>query len=627
MRNVAGLSQTEAQKSSDMFAKCRYLDELTGGRGIIFATGTPISNSITEMYTMQRYLQYERLRRQGLQHFDAWASTFGETVIAIELAPEGTGYRAKTRFARFYNLPELMNMFKEVADIQTADMLQLPVPKAHFHNVAVPPSDFQRDMVADLARRAERVRAKEVEPHEDNMLTITNDGRKLALDQRLANPLLPDDEGSKVSACADNVFRYWEEHQAQRLTQLVFCDLSIPKQDDAFNVYDELRRKLMEKGVPAEEIAYIHDANTEVKKKELFAKVRSGQVRILLGSTFKMGAGTNVQTKLIALHDLDCPWRPRDLEQRSGRIIRQGNQNSEVHIFRYVTENTFDAYLYQTLENKQRFISQIMTSKSPVRSAEDIDETALSYAEVKALATGNPYIKEKMDLDIQVSKLKLLKANHLSQRYALEDRLLKLLPQQIKSTEERIAGYEQDVALYTRSLAPEADGADKFPGMTIKDYTYSERAAAGAALLDAYKGMTSHDSQEIGSYRGFSLWLSFDSFHKEYKVTLRSALGHTVTLGADAGGNISRINNALSDLPVKLEHAREQLATLRLQMETAKEQIAAPFEKEQELQTKAARLAELNALLNMDKQENEAVDSMPDEEPETPERRVVGRER
>ncbi|MCC0565577.1 DEAD/DEAH box helicase family protein [Brevibacillus borstelensis] len=627
MRNVAGLSQTEAQKSSDMFAKCRYLDELTGGRGIIFATGTPISNSITEMYTMQRYLQYERLKRQGLQHFDAWASTFGETVTAIELAPEGTGYRAKTRFARFYNLPELMNMFKEVADIQTADMLQLPVPKAHYHNVAVPPSDFQREMVADLARRAERVRAKEVEPHEDNMLTITNDGRKLALDQRLASPLLPDDEGSKVSACADNVYRYWEEHQEQRLTQLVFCDLSIPKQDGSFNVYDELRRKLMEKGVPAEEIAYIHDANTEVKKKELFAKVRSGQVRILLGSTFKMGAGTNVQTKLIALHDLDCPWRPRDLEQRGGRIIRQGNQNSEVHIFRYVAENTFDAYLYQTLENKQRFISQIMTSKSPVRYAEDIDETALSYAEVKALATGNPYIKEKMDLDIQVSKLKLLKANHLSQRYALEDRLLKMLPQQIKSTEERIAGYEQDVALYTHSLASEADGADKFPGMTVKDYTYSERAAAGAALLDACKGMTSPDPQEFGSYRGFSLWLSFDSFHKEYKVTLRGALGHTVTLGADAGGNISRINNALSDLPAKLEHAREQLATLRQQMETAKEQIAAPFEKEQELQTKAARLAELNALLNMDKRENEAVDSVPDEEPEAPERRVVGRER
>ncbi|OZQ91465.1 helicase [Paenibacillus sp. VTT E-133291] len=629
MRNVAGLSQTEAQKSSDMFAKCRYMDELTEGRGIIFATGTPISNSITEMYTMQRYLQYERIKRQGLQHFDAWASTFGETVTAIELAPEGTGYRAKTRFARFYNLPELMNVFKEVADIQTADMLQLPVPKAHFHNVAVPPSEFQRDMVADLARRAEQVRAKKVEPHEDNMLTITNDGRKLALDQRLANPMLPDDEGSKVSACADNVYRYWLKGQEQRLTQLVFCDLSTPKADGTFNVYDELRRKLVEKGVTAEEIAYIHDANTETKKKELFAKMRNGQVRVLLGSTFKMGAGTNVQTKLIALHDLDCPWRPRDLEQRSGRIVRQGNQNSEVHIFRYVTENTFDAYLYQTLENKQRFISQIMTSKSPVRSAEDIDETALSYAEVKALATGNPYIKEKMDLDIQVSKLKLLKANHLSQRYALEDRLLKLLPQQIKSTAERIEGYEQDVAMYVRSKTTVQGNADEsnFPGMVIKDFTYSERTAAGEALLDACKGMTSPDPQAVGSYLGFSLWLSFDSFHKEYKAMLRGALSHTATLGADAGGNITRINNTLSDLPAKLEHAREQLVTLQKQMGTAKEQIETPFEKEQELQTKTARLAELNALLNMDKRENEGVDSVPDEETASPERKTTYRER
>jgi N12 class adenine-specific DNA methylase/adenine-specific DNA methylase len=629
MRNVAGLSQTEAQKSSDMFAKCRYLDELTEGRGIIFATGTPISNSITEMYTMQRYLQYERLRGQGLQHFDSWASTFGETVTAIELAPEGTGYRAKTRFARFYNLPELMNVFKEVADIQTADMLQLPVPKAHFHNVALPPSDFQREMVADLASRAEQVRAKKVEPHEDNMLKITNDGRKLALDQRLANAMLPDDEGSKVSVCAENVYRQWADSQEQRLAQLVFCDLSIPKQDGSFNVYDELRRKLTEKGVPTEEIAFIHDANTEVKKKELFAKVRTGQIRILLGSTFKMGAGTNVQTKLIALHDLDCPWRPRDLEQRSGRIIRQGNQNSEVHIFRYVTENTFDAYLYQTLENKQRFISQIMTSKSPVRSAEDIDETALSYAEVKALATGNPYIKEKMDLDIQVSKLKLLKANHLSQRYALEDRLLKMLPQQIKSTEERIAGYEQDVALFMRAQALEKDSNDdsRFPGMTIKDYTYSERATAGAALLEACKGMTSPDPQEGGSYMGFTLWLSFDSFMKEYKVTLRGALGHTVTLGADAGGNITRINNVLSDFPEKQLYYREQLSTLKQQMVTAKEQIETPFKQEQELQTKSERLAELNALLNMDKRENEAVDNMSDEEPEQPERKAVNRER
>ncbi|HRS66966.1 MAG TPA: helicase, partial [Spirochaetia bacterium] len=405
MRNVAGLSQTEAQKSSDLFMKCRYLDELTEGRGIIFATGTPISNSITEMYTMQRYLQYETLRKNGLQHFDCWASTFGETVTAIELAPEGTGYRAKTRFARFYNLPELMNMFKEIADIKTADMLNLPVPKANYCNIAVKPSEFQQDMVAELAVRAERVRAKEVEPYEDNMLKITNDGRKLALDQRLANSALPDYEESKVNACVENVFRIWQENSDDKLTQLVFCDLSTPKNDGNFNVYDDIRQKLIECGVPADEIAFIHDANTEIRKKELYAKVRKGQVRVLLGSTFKMGAGTNVQDRLIALHDLDCPWRPRDLEQRSGRIVRQGNKNDEVYIFRYVTENTFDAYLYQILENKQRFISQIMTSKSPVRSAEDIDETALSYAEVKALATGNPYIKEKMDLDIQVSKL------------------------------------------------------------------------------------------------------------------------------------------------------------------------------------------------------------------------------
>ncbi len=629
MRNVAGLSQTEAQKSSDMFAKCRFLDELTEGRGIIFATGTPISNSITEMYTMQRYLQYERLRGQGLQHFDSWASTFGETVTAIELAPEGTGYRAKTRFARFYNLPELMNVFREVADIQTADMLQLPVPVAHFHNVAVPPSDFQRDMVSDLARRAEMVRAKRVEPHEDNMLKITNDGRKLALDQRLANPMLPDDESSKASICADNVYRQWADSQEQRLAQLIFCDLSIPKQDGTFNVYDELRRKLTEKGVPAEEIAFIHDANTEVKKKELFAKVRTGQVRVLLGSTFKMGAGTNVQTKLIALHDLDCPWRPRDLEQRSGRIIRQGNQNSEVHIFRYVTESTFDAYLYQTLENKQRFISQIMTSKSPVRSAEDIDETALSYAEVKALATGNPYIKEKMDLDIQVSKLKLLKASHLSQRYALEDHLFKLLPQQIKSTEEQIAGYEKDVALFMRTQATEKDndGESRFFSITIKGYTYSDLMSAGAALLDVCKGMTSTEPQEMGAYLGFSLWLSFDSFSKEYKATLRGALGHTVLLGEAASGNIVRIQNLLPNLSNRLSYYRDQLATLKQQTDTAKEQIEAPFKQEQELRTKSERLAELNVLLNMDKRENEAVDVVSDDESELSDRRTVNRER
>lgn len=631
MRNVAGLSQTEAQKSSDLFAKCRYLDELTEGRGVIFATGTPISNSITEMYTMQRYLQYEVLRRNGLQHFDCWASTFGETVTAIELAPEGTGYRAKTRFARFYNLPELMNMFKEVADIKTADMLNLPVPKANFRNVAVKPSEFQQDMVADLAERAERVRNRMVEPNEDNMLKITNDGRKLALDQRLANPVLPDHEESKVNACVENIFRLWQEHQDKKLAQLVFCDLSTPKNDGNFNVYDDVRQKLIAGGIPADEIAFIHNADTETRKKELFAKVRKGQVRILLGSTFKMGAGTNVQDKLIALHDLDCPWRPRDLEQRAGRIVRQGNRNDEVHIFRYVTENTFDAYLYQILENKQRFISQIMTSKSPVRSAEDIDESALSYAEVKALATGNPFIKEKMDLDIQVSKLKLLKANHLSQRYALEDRLLKQYPKQIKSIEERIAGYEKDLARYERhsTLEPVENGTEesKFAGMTVKGAAYTEKAKAGTAILEACKLMTSPEPQELGSYMGFQMLFSFDTFGKQYQVALRSALSHPVTLGSDILGNITRINNALADMPKKLEYSREQLKTLRQQVETAQEQIEIPFEKEQELQSKSARLAELNVLLNMDKRENEMLDDEPDEEPELPEKKAVGYER
>lgn len=480
-------------------------------------------------------------------------------------------------------------------------------------------------MVAELSQRAEKVRAKQVEPHEDNMLKITNDGRKLALDQRLANPMLPDDESSKVSACASNVYQHWLDGSKEKLTQLVFCDLSTPKTDGTFNVYDELKRKLIERGVPAEEIGYIHQANTDVQKKELFAKVRVGQVRILLGSTTKLGAGTNVQTKLIALHDLDCPWRPRDLEQRSGRIIRQGNQNGEVHIFRYVTENTFDAYLYQTLENKQRFISQIMTSKSPVRSAEDIDETALSYAEVKALATGNPYIKEKMDLDIQVSKLKLLKANHLSQRYTLEDRLLKILPLQIKSTEEKIAGLEKDVALFKEATQTVKDES-VFPGMIIKGSNYTERTAAGAALLEVCKKMTSPEPQEVGNYLGFSLWLSFDSFQKEYKATLRGMLGHMVSLGADGVGNMTRLNNMLSDLPSKLQYARQQLTTLYQQVEVAKEQVAAPFEKEQELQVKSERLAELNILLNMDKRESEGIDAAPDEQQEST-RRSPQRER
>jgi hypothetical protein len=629
MRNVAGLSQTEAQKSSDLYMKCQFLDELTEGRGIIFATGTPISNSITEMYTMQRYLQNETLRRHGLQHFDCWASTFGETVTAIELAPEGTGYRAKTRFARFYNLPELMSMFKEIADIKTADMLNLPVPKANFRNIAVKPSGFQRDMVAELAERAEKVRNRMVEPHEDNMLRITNDGRKLALDQRLMNALLPDDEASKVNACADSVFAFWREHKDKRLTQLVFCDLSTPKNDGTFNVYDDIRKKLLERSVPESEIAFIHDANTEERKKELYAKVRRGHVRILLGSTFKMGAGTNVQDRLIALHDLDCPWRPRDLEQRAGRIVRQGNKNPEVHIHRYVTENTFDAYLYQILENKQRFISQIMTSKSTVRSAEDIDEAALSYAEVKALATGNPFIKEKMDLDIQVSRLRLLKSNHLSQRYALEDRLIKQLPQQIKAEEERIAKYVIDIDTYTRQAESITGNSEesKFAGMIIKGITYDEKAHAGLAILEACKAMTSPQPQELGSYMGFAMLFSFDSFYKDYRITLRGALSHTVVLGTDAHGNITRLNHTLAELPKKLEYCMEQLKTFSQQMETAKEQLALPFEKEQELNEKTARLNELNILLNMDKHENEIMDTEPDEETQEPERNATGYER
>ncbi len=513
MRNVGGIAQTEAQKSSDLFAKCRYLDELTGNRGIVFATGTPISNSMVELYTIQRYLQYEALLREQLQNFDAWASNYGETVTAIELSPEGTGYRSKTRFAKFYNLPELMAMFKEVADIQTADMLNLPVPFAIYHNIPLKSSELQREMVTDLSERADQVRNKEVEPNVDNMLLITNDGRKLALDQRLMNPMLPDHENSKASACTENVFTLWRDHADTKATQLIFCDLSTPKKDGNFNVYDDIRDKLIAKGVPAEEIAYIHDANTETKKKALFAKVRSGQVRVLLGSTFKMGAGTNVQDRLIAIHHLDCPWRPSDLEQRGGRILRQGNMHPEAHIFRYVTEGTFDAYLYQIIENKQHFISQIMTSKAVVRSAEDIDEVSLSYAEVKALATGNPYIKEKMGLEADVANLQLFKANYLRQRYTLEDAVLKTYPMQIKQTESRIAGLKEDI---TRAAAnPLPTGEKAFAGITVLDTGYTEKAEGGQAILDACKGMSSPEPIRLGTYRDFELELSFDTFeHK-----------------------------------------------------------------------------------------------------------------
>ena len=622
MRNVGGISQTEAMKSSDLYMKCRYLDELTGGRGVVFATGTPISNSMVEMYTMQKYLQYSTLKRNDLIHFDAWASTFGETVTAIELSPEGTGYRAKTRFAKFYNLPELMSMFKETADIQTADMLNLPVPEAHYHNIVLKPSEAQKKMVEGLSERAERVRNKMVDSSTDNMLLITNDGRKLALDQRLMNDMLPDSETSKVSACADNVFDIWQRTAESRSTQMVFCDLSTPHNDGKFNVYDDLRKKLIEKGIPAEEIAYIHTAETEAKKKELFGKVRSGQIRVLLGSTQKMGAGTNVQTKLVALHHLDCPWRPSDLQQREGRIIRQGNENPEVDIYTYVTENTFDSYLYQLVEGKQKFIGQIMTSKSPVRSAEDIDETALSYAEIKALCAGNPHIKEKMDLDIDVSRLKLLKANHLSQRYALEDQIIKEFPQKIKSLEQRIEGYKADMAQLAQNTLPNEDG---FSPMIMAGGTVTDKKAAGEAIIGLCKSMTNPDPIHIGEYRGFDMELFFDSFSREYKITLKHELRHTVTLGTDIFGNIQRLDNALNSFQEKLTACEAQLENTKVQLENAKLEVQKPFPQEDELKTKTARLNELNAMLNLDKRENEIVDGERAEE--EPSRSSEDRER
>ena len=605
MRNVGGIAQTEAQKSSDLFMKCRYLDEVTGSKGVIFATGTPVSNSMVELYTMQRYLQYETLAERNLQHFDAWASTFGETVTAIELAPEGTGYRSKTRFAKFYNLPELMMMFRQVADIQTADMLNLPVPKAVYHNIAVKPTDIQKELVASLSERAEKVRKKMVDSSVDNMLLITNDGRKLALDQRLTNEMLPDDPNSKVSACVNNVYEIWEKTSEQRSTQLIFCDLSTPHNDGRFNVYDDIRKKLISKGVPENEIAFIHDADSEAKKKELFSKVRTGKVRVLIGSTAKMGAGTNVQQKLIAIHHTDCPWRPADLQQREGRIIRQGNENPEVNIYSYVTEETFDAYLYQLVENKQKFIGQIMTSKSPVRSAEDVDEQALSYAEIKALATGNPYIKEKMDLDVAVSKLKLLKQNHLSQKYALEDKIIKFYPQQIKQGEERIAGYQSDIE---RAKENTYLNEDNFSPMVVEDVTYDEKKGAGSAILVACKTMTSPEPKEIGSYRGFNMELSFNSFEKEYVLTLVGSLRHSVLLGADIFGNISRIDNMISSLPDKMVGCKERLADTKNQLENAKAEVERPFPQEEELSKKNERLAELNALLDINHTENEIAD-------------------
>ena len=603
MRNVAGLSTSEAQKSSDMFMKCRYMDELTEGRGVVFATGTPVSNSMTELYTMQRYLQYGLLKRSDMTHFDCWASNFGETVTAIELAPEGTGYRARTRFAKFFNLPELMTMFKEVADIKTADQLHLPTPKAHYETVVVKPSEYQQQMVEALSERAGEVHAGNVDPSEDNMLKITSDGRKLGLDQRLINPMLPDDPGSKVNACVGNVFRIWSEGQDKCLTQLVFCDMSTPKasagaESPEFSVYDDIRAKLIRMGVPAEEIAFIHDANTEARKKELFGKVRSGQVRVLMGSTAKMGAGTNVQDLLVASHDLDCPWRPGDLEQRAGRIVRQGNQNEEVTIYRYVTESTFDAYLWQTVENKQKFISQIMTSKSPVRSCEDVDETALSYAEIKALCAGDPRIKEKMDLDVDVARLRLMKADHQSKQFRLEDQVLKNFPRQMEQYRGYIAGFQQDLATVAAHPLP----SEAFVGMEIKGRHYSDKEDAGEAIIAACKDAVKTNSDaEIGHYRGLSVTVSYNPFDNQFEMTLRGAMSHRLVLGSDAKGNMIRMENALSNIPARMGDAQTQLDTLHQQMAAAKEEMGKPFPQEEELQEKSARLTTLNALLNIDK--------------------------
>ena len=619
MRNVGGIAQTEAQKSSDLFMKCRYLDELTGGRGTVFATGTPISNSMVELYTIQRYLQYNTLVKNNLQHFDAWASTFGETVTAVELTPEGTGYRAKTRFAKFYNLPELMAMFKEVADIKTADMLDLPVPQAHYHNIAVKPSEMQKEMVASLAERAEKVRGGAVDSSVDNMLKITNDGRKLALDQRMLNDMLPDFEDSKINACVDNIYRIWTETADKKSAQLVFCDLSTPKNDGTFSVYDDIRKKLIERGIPDSEVKFIHEADTDIKKKELFQKTRKGEVRVLLGSTQKMGAGTNVQDRLIALHDVDCPWRPSDLEQRSGRIIRQGNSNPDVDIFRYVTEQTFDAYLYQLVEGKQKFASQIMTSKSPVRSAEDIDETALSYAEIKMLATGNPYIKEKMDLDIQVQKLKLLKSNFLSEKYRLEDKIIKYYPQQITSLQNKIEGLKQDVETAKRNPKPTDD---HFVGMEVKGVFYSEKAEAGKAIIEACKLMSSPEPIYLGKYRGFDMELSFDTLERTYMIKIKGSTSRNVFLGEDSYGNITRIDNGVEKFSEALSFAENELANTKAQFETAKTEVEKPFAQDEELKTKLARLDELNILLNMDKTENEIVGGEPDESEVPPEKKV-----
>ena len=618
MRNVAGIATSESQKSTDMFLKCRYMDELTGGRGVIFATGTPVSNSMTELYTMQRYLQYGTLEKMGLIHFDAWASTFGETVTAIELAPEGTGYRARTRFAKFFNLPELMNMFKEIADIKTSDQLKLPVPEAEYETVVLKPTEQQKEIVESLGERAEVVRSGGVDASVDNMLKITNDGRKLALDQRLVNELLPDNPESKISVCAEKSYEIWKDTAAQKSAQLIFCDLSTPKGDGSFNVYDDLKQKLIAKGVPEKEIAFIHDANTEAKKTELFGKVKSGQVRFLIGSTAKMGAGTNVQDRLIALHHLDIGWKPSDLEQREGRIIRQGNHNKKVHIFRYVTESTFDSYMWQLIENKQKFISQIMTSKAPVRSCEDVDEAALSYAEVKALATGNPAVKEKMALDVDVAKLKLLKANHMNNQYRLEDDIARNFPQQIAKLTEIIDSYKADIAHYSEHKITDPE---QFT-MEIGGKEFTEKKEAGVALLAVCKDIKAVDAaMDIGNYQGFNMRIQFDGWSKEFILSVKHESVSKVHLGADALGNITRINNLLDSYPEKLSEAQQRLETVYEQLANAKEEVGKSFPKEEELNQKLERLSELNALLNMDEREDaEAEVSESDEKEERPTR-------
>jgi hypothetical protein len=612
MRNVAGISQTEAQKSSDLYMKCRYLDELTGGKGCVFATGTPISNTMVELYTMQKYLQYGELQLRGLLNFDSWASTFGETVTAIELAPDGSGYRAKTRFAKFFNIPELMAMFKQTADIQTADMLNLPVPEAHYHIVKVEASDVQKKLVESFAERAEKVHNRLVDSSQDNMLLITNDGRKAALDQRLINTGLGDYDGSKVNTCVENIYEIWEHTADKKSAQLVFCDLSTPKGDGSFNVYDDIRQKLIAKGIPADEIEFIHNADSDAKKKELFAKVRRGQIRVLMGSTFKMGAGTNVQQRLIALHDLDVPWRPADLEQRAGRIVRQGNTNSEVDLYRYVTEGTFDAYSYQLLESKQKFISQVMTSKSPVRSAEDVDETALSYAEIKALASGNPKIMEKMQLDADVAKLKLMKADYLSQRYGLEDAIIKHFPRAIAEKEEKIRGVTADIETALNRTVPNENG---FSPMVIMGKTYTDKADAGKEILAICERITNPEARPLGEYRGFQTDIGFDTGRKEFFITLRGTLYHKVPLGTDAHGIITRLDNAIEKFDMNRQTYMAELGELHRQVENAKAEIAKPFPDEAVLEEKSKQLAELNAELDMDRHENEILDG-PEEQGE-----------